>query len=41
MSAGSRSGVNWMREKDSSSVLASVETVSVLARPGAPSISAC
>ena len=34
MSAGIRSGVNWMREKSRSSVLASVRTSSVLPKPG-------
>src|SRR3989344_827012 len=36
-SAGTRSGVNWMRLKLPWMVLASVFTVSVLARPGTPS----
>ena len=39
MSAGIRSGVNWMRENDSSSASASVRTSSVLPRPGTPSSS--
>ena len=34
MSAGIRSGVNWMRENDRSSASASVRTSSVLPRPG-------
>ena len=33
-SAGSRSGVNWMREKLASTISASVLTARVLARPG-------
>ena len=33
-SAGSRSGVNWMREKEAWMISASVRTASVLARPG-------
>ena len=33
-SAGSRSGVNWMREKVAWMISASVRTASVLARPG-------
>ncbi len=37
MSAGIRSGVNWMRLKSSDRHLASVEIISVLARPGTPS----
>ena len=36
MSAGIRSGVNWMREKSRSSVSASVRTSSVLPSPGTP-----
>ena len=36
MSDGMRSGVNWMRLKFSFSTLASVEIISVLARPGTP-----
>ena len=36
-SAGSRSGVNWMRLKLRRSPWASVRTASVLARPGTPS----
>ena len=36
-SAGRRSGVNWMREKDASRPRARVLTASVLARPGTPS----
>src|SRR6185312_6418289 len=36
-SAGTRSGVNWMRRKVPPSTVASVRTVSVLARPGTPS----
>src|SRR5947207_1470078 len=38
-SAGTRSGVNWMRRKLPRMVRASVFTVSVLARPGTPSTS--
>ena len=38
-SAGTRSGVNWMRRKLPRSAAASVLTVSVLARPGTPSTS--
>src|SRR4051812_38533711 len=38
-SAGTRSGVNWMRLKLPPSTVASVRTVSVLARPGTPSSS--
>ncbi len=38
-SAGSRSGVNWMRENSAATVLQMVLTVSVLARPGTPSSS--
>ena len=41
MSLGSRSGVNWMRLKPVSMALASVRTMSVLARPGSPSSSTC
>ena len=37
MSAGIRSGVNWMRAKDMLSVRASVEIISVFASPGTPS----
>jgi hypothetical protein len=40
-SAGSRSGVNWMRWKVVRMVSASVRTVSVLASPGTPSSSTC
>ena len=40
MSAGMRSGVNWMRAKSQPSTCASVRTSSVLATPGTPSISA-
>ena len=40
MSAGIRSGVNWMRENVSESVSASVRTSIVLPRPGTPSSSA-
>ena len=40
MSLGIRSGVNWMRLKESWSVLARVEMSSVLARPGTPMSSA-
>ena len=36
-----RSGVNWMREKVSDSVSASVRTSIVLPSPGTPSSSAC
>ena len=38
-SAGTRSGVNWMRLKVPRSVCANVLTVSVLASPGTPSTS--
>jgi hypothetical protein len=38
-SAGSRSGVNWMRLNVVRTVSASVRTVSVFARPGTPSSS--
>ena len=37
MSAGIRSGVNWMRLNDRFSVRASVLIISVLASPGTPS----
>ncbi len=37
MSEGIRSGVNWIRLKPTSRILASVLTISVLARPGTPS----
>jgi hypothetical protein len=37
MSEGIRSGVNWMRLKASDRPFDSVEIMSVLARPGAPS----
>src|SRR5215475_3475636 len=37
MSAGTRSGVNWMRAKLPPTTLASVSTASVLATPGTPS----
>src|ERR1017187_1822 len=37
MSAGSRSGVNWMRLNFACTAVASVRTESVLARPGTPS----
>ena len=37
MSAGIRSGVNWMREKSSDRHFASVEIINVFARPGTPS----
>ena len=40
MSAGIRSGVNWMREKLSPTASASVRTSIVLPRPGTPSSSA-
>src|SRR6476619_3828573 len=40
-SAGTRSGVNWMRRNVPWMVRASVFTVSVLARPGTPSTSRC
>ncbi len=40
MSAGIRSGVNWMRLNSRSSASASVRTSSVLPRPGTPSSSA-
>jgi hypothetical protein len=38
MSEGTRSGVNWTRRKVPPRVSARVFTVSVLARPGTPSI---
>ena len=41
MSDGIRSGVNWIRRKSISSVLASVLAMSVLPRPGTPSIRTC
>ena len=41
MSAGIRSGVNWMRENLSPTHSASVRTSIVLPRPGTPSSSAC
>ncbi len=41
MSAGIRSGVNWMRLKLMSSTSPSVRTSSVLPRPGTPSSSTC
>ncbi len=41
MSAGIRSGVNWMRLKSVPSTWARVRTRSVLATPGTPSMSAC
>ncbi len=41
MSAGIRSGVNWMRLKSRSIASASVRTSSVLPRPGTPSSRAC
>ena len=41
MSAGMRSGVNWIRENESSSPAASVLTRRVLPRPGAPSSRTC
>src|SRR5581483_6866594 len=40
-SAGTRSGVNWMRANDPPSTAAVVLMVSVFARPGTPSISRC
>ena len=40
-SAGSRSGVNWIRWNVVWMVSASVRTVSVLARPGTPSSNTC
>ena len=36
MSAGIRSGVNWMRLNSSDSASASVRIISVFARPGTP-----
>ena len=36
MSEGIRSGVNWMRLKPTSRILASELTINVLARPGTP-----
>ena len=41
MSAGIRSGVNWMRLNSAPRTWASVRTSSVLATPGTPSMSAC
>ena len=41
ISAGIRSGVNWMRLKDRFSVRLSVLIISVLARPGTPSSKQC
>src|SRR6187402_1867431 len=41
MSAGIRSGVNWMRENSSANDSASVRTSIVLPKPGTPSSSAC
>ncbi len=41
MSAGIRSGVNWMRENSSANDSASVRTSIVLPRPGTPSSKAC
>ncbi len=41
MSEGIRSGVNWMRRKESPSVSAIVRTISVLAVPGKPVIRQC
>jgi hypothetical protein len=41
MSAGMRSGVNWMREKGRLNVRPRVRTSSVLPRPGTPSSSTC
>src|SRR6476646_10768170 len=40
-SAGTRSGVNWMRRKLPRTVEASVLTVRVFASPGTPSTSRC
>ena len=40
-SAGTRSGVNWMRANEPPSTAAVVLTVSVFARPGTPSMSRC
>ena len=40
MSAGTRSGVNWRREKVPPMTWAMVDTVRVLARPGTPSMQA-
>ena len=40
MSAGIRSGVNWMRLNSQPSTRASVRTSSVFATPGTPSMSA-
>ena len=40
-SAGSRSGVNWMRRNVVATASARVRTVIVFARPGTPSISTC
>ena len=41
MSDGIRSGVNWIRLKDTSKMSAKVLTISVLARPGTPSSRQC
>ena len=41
MSAGIRSGVNWMRLNSSDSASASVRIISVLARPGTPTSRQC
>ena len=41
MSAGIRSGVNWMRLNDRSRICATVLISSVLARPGTPVIRQC
>jgi len=41
MSAGMRSGVNWMRLNVRSSAAASVRTSNVLPMPGTPSSSPC
>ena len=38
MSDGTRSGVNWIREKVPPTTLAKVSTASVLATPGTPSM---
>jgi len=37
MSAGTRSGVNWMRANEPPTTVARVSTASVLATPGTPS----
>ncbi len=41
MSAGMRSGVNWMRRAEQPSVVANAFTSVVFATPGTPSSSTC